>query len=102
MNYAKRLVVLLIVALAVETAALGEVTDGIRGEYPSGRKGRICDAPGAHFYPDYQPKEYPPYGQLAPAPAYAWGYFGARSRPFSANHRGYYRDHSLTIFPRTF
>jgi hypothetical protein len=95
----KRWLAVLVLALAAGTA-LGVEPGGRGNQYPSGRKGRVCDAPGSSFYPDQQTKAYPPYGHLAPAPAFAWGYFGARSKPFTVNHYGYYRDYSQTIYPR--
>jgi hypothetical protein len=104
----RALVLILLVLVLAGAAAGGEMrkTNGMRkadpGPYPSAPKGRVCDQPGANFYPDYQPRQYPPYGKVTAAPAYAWGYFGARSQPFTVNHSGYYRDRSQTVFPRGF
>ncbi len=89
-------------AAGVEMRKMSGLRKAEAGPYPSAPKGRVCDAPGANFYPDYQPNQYPPYGKVTPASAYAWGYFGARSKPFTVNHSGYYRDYSQTIFPRGF
>lgn len=106
MNCAKRIFVpvllLLALALAWQAAAGGEPTKRGRSPYPTSPAGRVCDAPGSNFYPDYRPAHYPPYGQVTPAPAYAWGYFGARSKPFDVTHRGYYSDFSRTMHPRGF
>jgi hypothetical protein len=99
MHCTHRALVLGLLALALAWPAAG---GGLRGPYPSAPKGHVCDAPGSNFYPDYHPQQYPPYGRVEPAPAYAWGYFGARSKPFAASHSGYYRDYSKTIFPRGF
>jgi hypothetical protein len=87
---------------AGELRKLGNISKAETSPYPSAPKGRVCDAPGSNFYPDYHPNQYPPYGKVVPAPAYAWGYFGARSKQFSVNHSGYYRDRTQTIFSRGF
>jgi len=94
--------ILFAMALVWQGAVGGELRKVARGPYPSAPAGRVCDAPGSNFYPDYRPSRYPPYGQVTPAPAYAWGYFGARSKPYNVVHRGYFGDFSRRIYPRGF
>lgn len=60
----------------------------------------MANPPGATFYPDSRPGLYPPHGRVTAVPAYPWGYFGARSKPFVVNQYGYYRDYRQTIYPR--
>lgn len=55
----------------------------------------IAAPPGADFYPQYAAP-----GPVSAVPAFQWGYFGARSKPYAYNHSGFYGDTSTTIAPR--
>ena len=55
-------------------------------------KQTVAAPPGPYRYPEYDAARGPWYGYGFGVPTYNWGYFGARYRPASISHRGYYGD----------
>ncbi len=55
-------------------------------------KQTVAAPPGPYRYPEYDAASGPWYGYGFGVPTYNWGYFGARYRPASICHRGYYGD----------
>jgi len=50
----------------------------------------VAPPPGPHRYPEYNTGPCPWYGYGFGVPTYNWGYFGARYRPATIAHSGYY------------
>jgi len=73
---------------------------GVAGRAPQGRPphyagnpmGSSAGPPAPHRYPEYN-IYYPWYGYGFGVPTYNWGHFGARWRPASIRHTGYYGDY---------